>query len=489
MKDRLVSRTGRKLLTGSSGSLPRRLLVFTRYPEPGRAKTRLIPALGEKAAAELHMHMAEYTLLRARTFMQDRSAGVEVRYEGGNREKMECWLGEDLIHAPQGEGDLGNRMERALNEALQNGMDRVVIVGTDCPGLTTDHLRDAFFRLDTRDLVLGPAKDGGYYLIGIKGKVHSGLFRGIPWGTDRVLKRTREKAESLNLSIGLMETLHDVDRPEDIVFWRRELERQGLPSTPLHLSIIVPACNEAGSVEAALESTQGAPGTIERIVVDGGSRDETIKRAKARGARVIFSPPGKAKQMNAGARAARGEGLVFLHADTRLPRGFGYHIREILSRPGTVAGAFRLRIQGAFTGLRLIEGLANFRSVRMDMPYGDQAIFLKADRFRRINGFPEMPFMEDFELMRLLRRQGRIGIAPVAAVTSDRRYRELGILRTTGVNQLIIAAYWAGVSPDRLATWYRTGLKKQGARGDSARSVETLKDSDHGLSARWKEPR
>jgi rSAM/selenodomain-associated transferase 2 len=164
--------------------------------------------------------------------------------------------------------------------------------------------------------------------------------------------------------------------------------------------------------------------------------------------------------MNAGAGEAEGTVLLFLHADTKLPPGFEHHVREVLDRPGTVAGAFRLGIDGALPGLRAIEWLANFRSIRMGMPYGDQAIFLRADRFREMGGFPEIPIMEDFAFMRGLRRLGRIGIAPVAVSTSDRRYEQFGVWRTTWINQLMIFAYMAGVSPAQLARWYRTGLRR-----------------------------
>ena len=169
--------------------------------------------------------------------------------------------------------------------------------------------------------------------------------------------------------------------------------------------------------------------------------------------------------MNAGARAAEGKVLLFLHADTRLPPGFEHHVLEILDRPDTVAGAFRLGIDGRFPGLRVIEWLANFRSIFMGMPYGDQAIFIAADRFHRTGGFPEIPIMEDFALMRRLRSQGRIGIARTAVSTSSRRYDESGFWRTTWINQLMIIAYLAGISPARLARWYRSGCcERRGKR-------------------------
>ena len=227
------------------------------------------------------------------------------------------------------------------------------------------------------------------------------------------------------------------------------------------MSIIIPAVDEADGIETALAGTEGSPYVKERIVVDGGSRDGTEAKARACGAQVLTSPPGRSLQMNAGARASTGEILLFLHADTSLPPGFEHHVREVLDRPDTIAGAFRLSIDGRFPGLRVIEWLANFRSICMGLPYGDQAIFIEADRFRRVGGFPEIPIMEDYAFMRRLRGQGRIGIARVAVATSSRRYDEFGLWRTTWINQVIIIGYLTGVSPARLARLYRSGPRRR----------------------------
>jgi rSAM/selenodomain-associated transferase 2 len=253
-----------------------------------------------------------------------------------------------------------------------------------------------------------------------------------------------------------MKTLRDVDRAEDLPVWEEERPRSRFSGKEFSLSIIIPALNEAGPVIDALESTRDALDVVERIVVDGGSCDVTAVRAEEWGARVVCSPAGRARQMNAGARASRGSVLLFLHADTRLPYGFEEHVRRTLSSPGTVAGAFRHAIDGDESGLRLIEHLVNFRSGGLAMPYGDQGIFLPAGRFQEAGMFPEIPIMEDFELMRRLRRLGRVGIAPSSAVSSSRRYRQMGTLRTTCINQVMIAGYIVGIHPHRLVRWYRS---------------------------------
>jgi rSAM/selenodomain-associated transferase 2 len=220
------------------------------------------------------------------------------------------------------------------------------------------------------------------------------------------------------------------------------------------ISIVIPAYNEATAIGAVIDrAAAGAPREI--IVADGGSSDDTAAVAEARGARVVRSDPGRGRQMNRAVAAASGEVLLFLHADTLLPAGFEEHVVRVLDRAGVCAGAFRLAIDGPHRALRVIERAINWRSRVLDMPYGDQAIFVKAATFRRAGGFPDAAAMEDFELVRRLRRLGRIAIAPAAVVTSARRWRRYGVWRTTALNQACVAAYLLGVSPDRIADWRR----------------------------------
>jgi rSAM/selenodomain-associated transferase 1 len=201
-----------------------RLIVFTRYPQPGTTKTRLIPALGPEGAAELQRAMTEHTLDVCRRFTASYSTAVEVRFAGGAPRGMEEWLGSGLIYRRQGRGDLGDRMLRAMERAIRDGASRTVLIGTDCPELTPELLSEAFDRLDDSDLVLGPASDGGYYLLGLRAKAVSAatpLFRGMPWGTDEILERTLVLASNAGLSVAKLKTLTDVDRPEDIEVWER----------------------------------------------------------------------------------------------------------------------------------------------------------------------------------------------------------------------------------------------------------------------------
>jgi rSAM/selenodomain-associated transferase 2 len=158
--------------------------------------------------------------------------------------------------------------------------------------------------------------------------------------------------------------------------------------------------------------------------------------------------------MNAGAAEAAGNVLLFLHADTRLPENFENRVLAALARDEICAGAFSLGIDSAAGGFRFIECIANWRSRFLQMPYGDQALFVSRRIFHEIGGYPNYPIMEDFELVRRLKRKGKIAILPERVRTSPRRWLNFGFFKTGLLNQLIVFAYYLGVSPQSLSQWY-----------------------------------
>jgi len=203
-----------------------RLIILTKYPEPGRAKTRLIPALGAIGAANLHRALAHHTIATLHAF------NPEVRYTGGNVALMRDWLSNlnlgDLNYVEQGNGDLGDRMAQGFVEAFRQGFTRIVMIGTDCPAIDADLIKKAFSELSSFDLVLGPASDGGYYLIGLQVMIPE-LFKSITWSTDSVLQNTLAIADRLSLTYSLLPTLSDIDRPDDLI----EAKRFLIPFTQL----------------------------------------------------------------------------------------------------------------------------------------------------------------------------------------------------------------------------------------------------------------
>jgi rSAM/selenodomain-associated transferase 2/rSAM/selenodomain-associated transferase 1 len=420
-----------------------RLILFTRYPCPGKSKTRLIPALGVEGAANLQRRMTERTLAWARLAPW---SDLELCF-AGDETLMRAWLGGHAgFMRPQGEGDLGRRMDHCLTRALSEGAGAAVLFGCDIPGNTSQNLANALDRLKHADLVLGPAKDGGYYLIGLKRPAPE-LFRDMTWGHDQVLKQTLGRADRLGLSYALVDELKDVDYAADLPAW------WDAPLPPGSISVVIPALNEARNLAAAVGSLSG-PLAPEIILVDGGSKDATREVAKGLGLKQLSAPPSRGGQLRLGCEAAKGDYVLMLHADTRLKPGWHHQVRRILNMPGVTLGAFEFQVDASGPGYWLIRQMVALRSRLARMPYGDQALFIKRGTLEQIGGVPDLPLMEDVELVRRTRSLGRVAVSPTQAVSSSRRWRNKGLARNTLHNWRCFLAYQMGASPKELAQRY-----------------------------------
>ena len=225
------------------------------------------------------------------------------------------------------------------------------------------------------------------------------------------------------------------------------------------VSVIVPVLHEAGRLDALIDHVRQTAGAepVETILVDGSPDGESIGTVTRGEVTLLTAPAGRARQMNAGADAATGDFLLFLHADTRLPAGAFRRIAETLSDGRHGAGAFDLRYDSERPSMRIIARAACLRSRLTRIPYGDQAHFFRRDYFEAIGGYADIPFLEDVEIMRRIKRRGeRISILPDPVVTSARRQEQEGVVTCTARNGAIVALYFMGVSPGRLARFYRT---------------------------------
>jgi rSAM/selenodomain-associated transferase 2 len=216
------------------------------------------------------------------------------------------------------------------------------------------------------------------------------------------------------------------------------------------ISVVIPALNEEDAIEAAIHSVHEDAAEI--IVVDGGSYDRTWERAAHTGATVLGREGGRGAQLDHGARAATGDWLLFLHADTQLEPGWAYDLQALPA--DVVGGAFRFTVESPRRGYRLIEAGVRLRCALFRLPYGDQALFVRREVYRDCGGFPEIPLMEDVAFVARMRRQGRLAFPRSRAFTSARRWEEHGLLRTTLSNLWLLTQYAAGRSPDRLAAVY-----------------------------------
>jgi len=436
--------------------MARTILIFTRFPVPGQVKTRLIPAIGRHEAARLQRRMTEHTLDTVRSAVEKSVPGnveITVCYSGAGRKDFRNWLGRDIQYIRQSSGDIGNRMRTAFQSAFRRGAKHVLAIGSDIPALSPEIMEKALRGLHNQDTVLGPAKDGGYYLIGMK-SFHPEIFADKDWGTGSVCNRTRSVIRSLGLTLAELPVLQDIDSPEDLDSFGSECRGPNLPGLKPGVTVIIPTYNEEALIGSTLERLNREDG-IEIIVSDGGSTDATREIASEAGAIVLNVAGGRAQQQNAGAARAKGSVLLFLHADALPPGGYADLIRNALIDPRTVAGAFRFRTDGSGIGMRLIENLTNIRSSIFQYPYGDQGLFMEKRTFDAEQGFSPLPIMEDFELVKRLRRRGRIVTLDKPVLTSARRWERMGIVRTTFINQIMIAGFFCKIPMHHLERFYR----------------------------------
>lgn len=451
---------------------PRALIIMmSRYPEPGKTKTRLIPELGEEGAAfvssEMGRHLSDMmryaSVLPLDTtgeFTRNPRTDYETAITGASIDAGRRLFNTEVVD--QGNGLLGERMKNVIKKGFERDYDVVAVIGSDCPGLTGALMNKALrTALKLKGGALIGANDGGYCMLALHRRAHDRLdeiFANIEWSTEKVLAQQIQQIELAGLFSEVIETQVDVDLAEDLPYWYEIKSRWTKPAKKL--SIIIPALDEAETIGLCITQARNyfaqsaSDMELEIIAVDGGSSDETMNVAQSHGAIVLSSSKGRAKQMNAGAKEASGDILLFLHADTllRTPRK-PTDIRRILKEP--------LVMMGAFTFDFGLHGVKGRREVRVDqlllsrifsfntklrvkfggLPYGDQAFFVRREVFEALGGYPDYPVMEDFEFARRCERLGEIAISPDVAETSIRRYLKYGIMRVMLTNQATILKY------------------------------------------------
>ncbi|MBN2530478.1 MAG: TIGR04282 family arsenosugar biosynthesis glycosyltransferase [Deltaproteobacteria bacterium] len=204
-----------------SEASPNRIILFCKVPVAGRVKTRLIPAMGADAAADLQFRLLKRVCAELTQVLvgdMGRTVQVELRVDGAPPAEMQALVGHPFRCIPQGDGHLGHRMYRAVADAFADGVSRVVLIGADVPELSDGLILASLSALHHSDVVIGPAEDGGYYLLGMKSPQPS-LFEEINWGSDTVFQETLHRIESASLTVHVLPTLYDLDRPEDVERW------------------------------------------------------------------------------------------------------------------------------------------------------------------------------------------------------------------------------------------------------------------------------
>jgi rSAM/selenodomain-associated transferase 2 len=221
------------------------------------------------------------------------------------------------------------------------------------------------------------------------------------------------------------------------------------------ISVIIPTLNEQENISGCIESIKADGGDHEIIVCDGGSSDATVQIVREYDDVILIETgKGRGSQMNKGGEAANGEVLLFLHADTKLERGWSRELLSALVDESIIGGAFAFRIDNYAMRYRLIESWVKLRCTLFSLPYGDQGIFVRRGIFDRTGGYRDIPLMEDVEIIGRLKKEGKLALLKKCAVTRDRRWVRKGWIRASVSNQMVMLMYKMGIDPHTLARLY-----------------------------------
>lgn len=413
------------------------LLIFLKYPAPGRVKTRLSRETGAEKAVEIYEKLLRRTL---GVVCDLKRKAPEIRVtlfyapQDPPQKLMSKFRGPWELRPQEGE-HLGRRMANALRSAFAEGAGRVVLIGSDLADVESGDIEEAFRRSAENVVVLGPAADGGFYLVGT-GRPIDRAFDFSSWGTGEVFARTARELEAEGFHLHLAPKRNDVDRKCDL----ERLDRD--PLFMDSLSVILPTLGDAEKLSPLLQHIEESlwPGD-EILVVQGGAFERASLHRKSPVLTILKTSKGRGIQQNAGAMISRGNLLFFLHDDTVPPPEFAYLIRRACRDWPSVPGCFRLRFMPSNLSLELIATWANLRTALFGLPYGDQGYFCRKELFERAGGFTQKYLMEDVALIRNLRKISRGGrflsILPAYVSTSPERYLRKGVLKASLQNHSI----------------------------------------------------
>lgn len=415
------------------------LLIFLRYPEAGKVKKRLSAEIGPERAAEVYEKLIRRTLGVVCDF-KHRSPEVRVilfHTPHDPIEKLKSKFRGPWEFLPQHGEHLGERMANALRAAFETAAGKAVLIGTDLADIEAKDVEGAFKNVGEKAVVLGPASDGGFYLIGTDRPIDA-PFHFSTWGTGEVFSRTAKELEGRGFRIRPAAKKNDVDCKCDL---DRLKDNFMFASS---LSIIIPTLMDPRQLSYFLRYLEDVlwPGD-DIVVVRGRDVMEASFHRISPSLAIVGTRKGRGIQQNAGAMLSKGTILFFLHDDTVPPPEFPYLIRSACSDRHAALGCFKLAFWPSNLPLRMISAWANLRTAVFRLPYGDQGLFCRRELFERAGGFGRSYLMEDVDLVRRLRKAGRsegrgdVSMLPVQVYSSPDRYLRKGVLKASLQNHSI----------------------------------------------------
>jgi rSAM/selenodomain-associated transferase 2/rSAM/selenodomain-associated transferase 1 len=444
------------------------LVVFCRRPMIGVGKQRIAADLGKGPACEIAKLLLAATL-------EDASVWPGPVVLSPAQSEDENWAAGLLPTASviaQPPGNLGLRIQHVQTQIRNQGGRRIIFIGSDSPGLTQQHLEDAFAKLEHTDSVFIPARDGGVTLMG--SRLPWPNLADLPWETPELGHALQRRCQTAGLGISTMQTGSDIDTRQDLidavdlladdrrstrVDLREWILASGLGTNAsatkeLCISVIIPVFNDLAALEILLQRFSNAqPESGEVIVVDGNNSQDCLRLCRQHAAIYIAAQPNRGAQLSLGAKHATGDVLWFLHADSCPSAHAIKKIRDHITA-GNNSGYFQFRFDGTRHWYkRGLEIAINLRA-RLGIPYGDQGLFVEKATYANVGGHAALPLFEEVALIKHLRRQHNCNAVAGTIGVSSRRWERDGWLRRSLHNRYLAAAFALGIAPERLARQY-----------------------------------
>lgn len=393
-------------------------IIFTRIPESGKTKTRLMPYYSGDECKIFHEKLLMDLCEKTKSDEYD----IITFYSGDDLEYLKGLLHISKDFFAQKGITIAERMKNAIKETLDMGYKRIVLTGSDIPDIDEQIISDAFNKLQNNSIVFGPSNDGGYYLVGVNDDHDlDAIFDEDNYKNDNVLKNIENKIQK---EIKYTKVLRDIDTKDDILaYYTNNLDKDSHAThyiwSKLKISVIVPIYNEEKKANRLMEELKKFKNS-EIILVDGESTDNSYE-ILSKEFNVIRTKKGRSNQLNSGSKHASGDILFFLHADSLLPPDPEREIKEVIKK--NLVGIFGIRFDRELFMLKVCEIRSMQRVKYTKIMFGDQGIFIFKNLFNEVGGFPNIPIMEDYQFsLELRKKKINIGITKNRIITSARRF-------------------------------------------------------------------
>lgn len=440
-------------------ALKQALIIFTKEPVEKKVKTRLAKSIGDKEALKIYELLLQNLLNLSINKNIDTFIALEA-YTNNYKKRFE----NQNIFLQEGK-NIGEKMSNSFIEVFKKGYEQIILVGADIPFFDEEFIHNSFSFLNKHDAIITKTKDDGYCLIGFKKEFFIKEAFEIDFSND-VYKKTIETLKHLNIK--KTETLFDIDTINDLREFTKQkniktnqkfydYSKKLFKSFP-KISVIIPVYFEKENLPKTIEVLKNNSyyNDFEIIISDTLQRT-TIDDINIQDIRTTISQKaGRSFQLNEGAKCAKGEILLFLHADTLVSKNWDKDIYELYLKDKNLSGAFSLKIDTNNIFIKIIEFFANFRVKLTNTPYGDQGQFFSHELFYKIGTYDEIPLMEDISIIKKVHKKNiKTKVLDKKIHTSDRRWQKEGIFYTTFRNRILSTLYYFGVSSKVLKKYYK----------------------------------